>query len=941
MSYAVGSLVAARGREWVVQPGSEADLLVLRPLGGSDDELTGIYLPLEGDGVRPAHLAWPAAEALGDHRSCRLLRDAVRIGFRSSAGPFRSFARLACEPRPYQLVPLLMALKQDVVRLLIADDVGIGKTIEAALIARELLDRGEIRRLAVLSPPHLAEQWQQELATKFHLDAELVLPSTVRRLERRCRGGQSLFDVYDFVVVSTEFVKSDRRRDDFLRACPECVIVDEAHGCAFAAEARGGRHQRHQLVKGLARDPERHLILVTATPHSGNEDAFRSLLALLHPDLAELPADLSGPGNERHRRRLAAYFVQRRRGDVEHYLDADTPFPKRFERQATYELTPAYKKLFERALAYARETVTSSDGARLRQRVRWWSALALLRALASSPMAAAATLRNRAEAAGADSAEEADALGRRLLDQDEDEATEGLDVAPGSDPGEEDDEGARLRRRLREMAREAEGLAGAGDAKIARGAALVRQLLDDGFHPILFCRFIPTAEYVAEELRRRLGKDVEVMAVTGLLPPAEREKRVAELGRARKRVLVATDCLSEGINLQDHFDAVVHYDLAWNPTRHEQRAGRVDRYGQPRCEVRALTLYGVDNQIDGVVLDVLIRKHESIRSSLGISVPVPMDTAQVLEAVFEGLVLREQAGAKNLLLPFTEWEAQKDELHGEWQAAAEREKRSRTMFAQHAIRPEAVQPELDAARRAIGAGRTVERFTREALAAHGAILQGDAPLAVDLAECPRALREALGRRDGEERFRGRFELPVADGELYLHRTHPIVEGLARYVQDTALDAELAGVARRAGVIRTRAVERRTTLLLLRLRFQITGARGGGARDAALLAEDCALAAFAGSPGNAEWLEPEAAEALLDAAPDANLTPDVAAHHLRAVLDAAPDLEPALEEIARRRGDEILAAHRRVRTAARARGFSQGVEPKLPADVLGVYVYLPA
>src|SRR5207245_4466117 len=105
----------------------------------------------------------PDPQALGDYRSCRLLRDAVRLGFRSSAGPFRSFAHIGVEPRPYQFVPLLMALKLDPVRLLIADDVGIGKTIEAGLIARELLDRGDASRLAVLCPPHLAEQWQGEL----------------------------------------------------------------------------------------------------------------------------------------------------------------------------------------------------------------------------------------------------------------------------------------------------------------------------------------------------------------------------------------------------------------------------------------------------------------------------------------------------------------------------------------------------------------------------------------------------------------------------------------------------------------------------------------------------------------------------------------------------------------------------------------------------------
>src|SRR6266700_1549066 len=118
MSFAIGSLVKARGREWVVLPESDEQMLILRPLGGSEDEVTGIFLPLEH--VEPARFALPDPAQVGDYRSCRLLRDAVRLGFRSSAGPFRSFGHIAVEPRPYQLVPLLVALKLDPVRLLIA-----------------------------------------------------------------------------------------------------------------------------------------------------------------------------------------------------------------------------------------------------------------------------------------------------------------------------------------------------------------------------------------------------------------------------------------------------------------------------------------------------------------------------------------------------------------------------------------------------------------------------------------------------------------------------------------------------------------------------------------------------------------------------------------------------------------------------------------------------
>src|SRR5207249_2629593 len=155
------------------------------------------------------------------------------------------------------------------------------------------------------------------------------------------------------------------------------------------------------------------------------------------------------------------------------------------------------------------------------------------------------------------------------------------------------------RRRLLEMARAAEALYGNQDSKLQKLILIVKKLLVDNYRPIIFCRFIPTANYIATYLRRVLGSDVEVVAVTGELTPAERKQSVARLAESPRRVLVATDCLSEGINLQDHFDAVVHYDLSWNPTRHEQREGRVDRYGQPTKRVKVITYYGTDNQIDG------------------------------------------------------------------------------------------------------------------------------------------------------------------------------------------------------------------------------------------------------------------------------------------------------------------------------------------------------
>lgn len=159
------------------------------------------------------------------------------------------------------------------------------------------LKEGTANRLAVICPPHLAEQWQSELDSKFHIDAVIVGAGTAARLERGLPYGRSLFEQYDHVVVSIDFIKSDRRRDDFVRACPELVVVDEAHGATSGAER--SRQQRHHLVKQLSKDASRHLILVTATPHSGNEGAFRSLIGLLDASLEELREDLTGKENEK------------------------------------------------------------------------------------------------------------------------------------------------------------------------------------------------------------------------------------------------------------------------------------------------------------------------------------------------------------------------------------------------------------------------------------------------------------------------------------------------------------------------------------------------------------------------------------------------------------------------------------------------------------------
>src|SRR5690606_29857747 len=179
----------------------------------------------------------------------------------------------------------------------------------------------------------------------------------------------------------------------------------------------------------------------------------------------------------------------------------------------------------------------------------------------------------------------------------------------------------------------------ARDPKFAVLKAALQGLVKDGFSPVVYCRYIATAEAVGVALAAAF-KDHAVEVVTGALPAEEREARVEALGEVEKRSLVATDCLSEGINLQAIFDSVVHYDLSWNPTRHQQREGRVDRFGQKRDTVRTILIYGENNPVDGAVLDVILRKARAIERQTGVQVPMPDEGGSLTKALMSAVLLR-------------------------------------------------------------------------------------------------------------------------------------------------------------------------------------------------------------------------------------------------------------------------------------------------------------
>lgn len=929
-----GSLVSARGREWIVLPESDAATLHLRPLGGGEKDECLIYLPLERQPVGPATFPWPTVAEARNHSASQLLMDALQLKLRSGAGPFRSFGNIAVEPRAYQLVPLLMAMKLSTVRLLIADDVGIGKTIEGALIAREMLDRGEIQRMVVLCPPHLCEQWQRELAERFHIQAVVVRTSTANRLERDLPPGTSVFDAYPFTVVSLDYIKSERRREAFQKFCPEFVIVDEAHTCTQGGQSR---QQRYQLLKGLAEDANRHLVLLTATPHSGDEDAFFNLLGLLRPDFVQLK-DLPPEARTDLREELSRHFVQRRRPDIAEWQDASM-FPDRKTREETYRLTGPWGQLFHDVLDYAHEMVVRSEGQGLReQRMNWWAALALLRCISSSPAAAVNALRTRLAGNGWNG-DEAELTLDELEAQASERVLDGVDDALSSDdiePAAQTEDTAHLQA----LIAAAEKLGGAAnDPKLAKLSDHLVGLVKDGFQPVVFCRYIATAHYLADFLRSKF-KGASIKAVTGELTPGEREAAVAELADAEARILVATDCLSEGINLQNLFTAVVHYDLSWNPTRHEQREGRVDRFGQKAREVRSTMLYGEDNPVDGAVLQVILRKAESIRKELGVLVPMPDDQGKLTQALLNAVLLRKNRPIGPQAQTNLDFGEPAQEIETAWQSAREKAAKNRSIFAQRRLKPDDVLPEWRKSAAVLGDEEDVRRFVSRAMAKLGAALEPyQHHFKAHLDTLPSALCERLAVEGLVGTLRIDFQQPAAQGATFLHRTHPLVAALADTLLEQALDSQagaIDGVAR-VGAAFVGHVNFKTTVVLLRLRHQLNITRDNQTR--LMLCEETVAVGITGS-GPLNELTPTDARELLGAEAVRNMPAVIRDRHLQQALDTLPDWRGELDAIAQSRANALLADHRRVREAAEARGSYQ-VTASLPVDVMGVYVLVPA
>lgn len=386
---------------------------------------------------------------------------------------------------------------------------------------------------------------------KFHIDAVVVRSGTASKLERNIPNNDSVFSYYRHLVVSLDYAKAERRRASFITHCPDLVIVDEAHTCARPNKTTTSQQQPHQLITEIAQKQEQHLLLLTATPHSGIEESFLSLLGLLKPEFEHFNLNSL---TDKQRDYLANHFVQRRRADVKLWLGNETPFPERESSEESYKLSKEYKELFDEVYDFARGLVktTTADMSHAQRRGRYWSALALIRCVMSSPAAAIASLLRSAQNATLNHqvSKSSECL---LADLDEDlmssyvhdptEQEQAVDASPTVviEQGQQSYKDAD-KRKLKVFVQAAEKLQGGKDQKLQSCIATVESLLKDEMNPIVWCRYIATANYVADALRQKLekkGSQIRVIAITGELSEDEWETRLEELKSYPQRVLVA------------------------------------------------------------------------------------------------------------------------------------------------------------------------------------------------------------------------------------------------------------------------------------------------------------------------------------------------------------------------------------------------------------------
>lgn len=646
-----GQLVEARRRQWIVSEvdgGSVAPGLPKRHLvrlASIDEDALGEEIEVLWELEPGAHVieraGLPRVTGLDDPATLQAFLDAVRWGAATNAdrgylqAPFRSGVSI----EDFQLDPLVRAIDMARTSLLIADDVGLGKTIEAGLVVQEMLLRHRARTVLVLCPASLQEKWRVEMQEKFGLEFRIVDTEYIKRLRRERGLHANPWTSFPRLITSMDWAKQGEGLRLLRDALPphvshprkfDLLIIDEAHNVAPTVGRYAVESLRTRLVR-LVAPHFQHKLFLTATPHDGYTESFTALLELLDDQRFARNVMPSEP-------QLARVMVRRLKSDL---VDAkgNRIYPERRLEALPIEYADDERKVRLLLDAYIASREGGSDGGRA---VDHFVHQLLRKRLSSSPAAFAATLERHiatieGRASGERNRKKLDdrILRRAIAKTEEDYADDAQREAAEAEAIEEagkhvrppTDEERRMLGQLRSWAQQA---AHRTDAKARAVLEWLAQQLKNGDQwtnerVILFTEYRTTQQWMHEILAARDFGGERLALIYGGMDPKEREAVKAAFqanpSESPVRILLATDAASEGIDLQNHCHLMIHLEIPYNPNVMEQRNGRIDRHGQRSSEV--VIWHPVDAE-GGHGDDILraLRKLDAMRADMGSVNPV-------------------------------------------------------------------------------------------------------------------------------------------------------------------------------------------------------------------------------------------------------------------------------------------------------------------------------
>ncbi|SCE95068.1 DISARM system SNF2-like helicase DrmD [Micromonospora tulbaghiae] len=682
-----GQLVSVRGRRWVVADKLPSSITSDRAQGGATAPENLLTLTsIEDDSFdETISVVWEVEAGARAHESSELPRlaegqsldapetldaflDAVRWGALTSAdrsllqAPFRS----GIDIQPYQLDPLVRALSMPRANLLIADDVGLGKTIEAGLVIQELILRYRARTVLIVCPASLCIQWQEQMQEKFGLEFRVLDTEMVRSLRRERGVRVNPFTHFPRLIMSVDWLKRDRPMRMLREVLPkefrlprafDMLVVDEVHSCAPTGQGRYAVDSlRTKAIRELAPHCE-HRLFLSATPHNGYLESFTALLELLDDQrfARGVPPD---------ERQLKQIMVRRLKSELTTEFDGRPLFPPRRIVALPVDYTAEERRVHEDLRAYTESRVQRANGEGDAARVAVeFSLTTLKKRLFSSPAAFARTLATHiASQEGGRPAREKrppvtvlrdafaaveDALDTGDADDNSYESLSRRALVAAGDV--EPTLSAEDRARLDRMSTWAERARYQADSKLDLFLSWLAEIAgpEQDERVIVFTEYRDTLRWLQEQLEAHgYGVDNRIEVLHGGLDTHDRDRIKKEFLAADSpvRILLATDAASEGIDLQERCHRLVHWEIPWNPNRLEQRNGRIDRHGQQADEVLIHHFVGAGwteganadarpGSLDGDLhfLAQAVRKVEQIRTDLGSVGPVIAD--QVTEAM--------------------------------------------------------------------------------------------------------------------------------------------------------------------------------------------------------------------------------------------------------------------------------------------------------------------